>query len=51
MCTKTMSSDSFQNVIAKICLEIIYLICIKRIWHEITYNGLNAIKPNQSKPN
>ena len=28
--------------------QIIYIwyICIKRIWHQITYNGWNAIKPN-----
>ena len=33
--------------------QIIYIwyICIKRIWHSITYSGWYAIKPNQTKPN
>ena len=33
--------------------QIIYIqyICIKRIWHYITYNGWYAIKLNQPKPN
>ena len=31
--------------------QIIYIWyrCIKRIWHQITYNGWYAIKPNQTK--
>ena len=33
------------------CLKIliIFNICIKTIWHEITYNSWCAIKPNQTK--
>ena len=46
---KKMSSGCFKNVIYKMCLEIIYSIWIKRIWHQIAYNGWCAI--NQNKPN
>ena len=33
--------------------QILYIeyICIKRIWHEITFNGWRAIKSNQTKSN
>ena len=35
------------------CLQIIYIefiyICIKSVWHYITYNGWYAMKPNQTE--
>ena len=43
---KQMNSGSFENIIYKLCLQII--ICTKRIWHLITYNGWYDIKPNQT---
>ena len=41
-----MSSAFFKNVIFKMCLEIMFNICIKTIWDEMIYNGRYAIKPN-----
>ena len=34
-----MNSDSFKNAIYKLCIYKSYVICIKRIWYKITYNG------------
>ena len=42
--------DSFNNVIHKMCLQIIYTkyMCINRIYHYMTYNSCYVIKPNQT---
>ena len=44
ICHKTKPNQTKPN--QNIC---IYYICIKRVWHWITYNSWNAIKPNQTK--
>ena len=41
-----MSSDSFENVIYKMCLEIIYLIYV--YMKDLALNSWYAIKPNQT---
>ena len=43
-----MNLGLFKNVIFKMCLEIKFNICIKKILHEMIYNGRYAIKPNES---
>ena len=44
-----MSSDSLKNIIYKMCLEIIYIICVyKKDW---TLNNLQWLICHKTKPN
>ena len=36
-CMQKVSSDLFKIIIYKMSLEIIFNICIKRIWHLMVY--------------
>ena len=44
-----MSSSLFKNVMNKLYVYKSYIICIKRIWQEMTNKVWYAIKPNQTK--
>ena len=47
-----MSSDSFRNIINKMCFEIIHLMYMyEKNLVLLTYDGWHTIKSNQTKPN